>query len=87
MKSLSEEDWAALETQMAELERELSTNERGFSESQASEVRKLQGRYAALQLKKGVDEFQDALKGLGDQMEGFIEGLKADGTSTDSDEE
>jgi hypothetical protein len=38
----------------------------------------LQGRYFAVAVKKGFNDFQESLNDFGNQMEGFIEGIKSD---------
>lgn len=75
---ISSEGWVELENLMLELENDITSNKFDFSEDQMSEVKRLQGRYGAILVKKGIDDFKEALKDLGNQMEGFIEGIKSD---------
>jgi len=75
---MNAEDWSDLEMKMAELEKELKLNREKFTTDQVKDIRKLQGRYASLILKKGINNFQNSLEDLGNQMEGFLEGFKND---------
>jgi hypothetical protein len=74
-KEMTSDDWASLELQMKELERDYELNKDKYSEEQIKEIGKLQGRYSALLLKKGLNDFQESVKDLGNQVEGFIEGI------------
>lgn len=71
---ISSEDWLELENVMQELDNDIKRNSDDFSAEQMSEVRKLQGRYVALVVKKGVNDLKESVKDLGNQMEGFLEG-------------
>ena len=53
----------------------METNRKNYTDEQVKEIGKLQGRYAAILVKQGMDEFQGSLKDLGSKMEGFIEGI------------
>jgi len=77
-EDMSNEDWTALETKMLELESDLEQNRDKYTDEQVKEIGKLQGRYYAVAVKKGINDFQESVKDLGNQMEGFIEGLKND---------
>jgi hypothetical protein len=63
---------------MLELESDLEQNKDKYTDEQVKEIGKLQGRYFAVSLKKGINNFQESLKDLNNQMEGFIEGIKSD---------
>ncbi len=75
---ISSEDWFELENLMRELDNDMTSNKIDFSDEQKSEVKRLQGRYAAILVKKGIDDFNEAVKDLKNQMEGLIEGIKSD---------
>jgi hypothetical protein len=75
---LSVKDWSDLEKKMLELESDLEQNKDKYTDEQVKEIGKLQGRYFAVSLKKGINNFQESLKDLNNQMEGFIEGIKSD---------
>jgi tetrahydromethanopterin S-methyltransferase subunit G len=75
---MTAKDWSALEKKMQELESDLEQNRDKYTYKQISEIGKLQGRYFALAVKKGINDFQESLNDLGNQMEGFIEGIKSD---------
>jgi uncharacterized protein YceK len=77
-EDMSNEDWTALETKMLELESDLEQNRDKYTDEQVKEIGKLQGRYYAVAVKKGINDFQESVKDLGNQMEGFIEGIKSD---------
>jgi hypothetical protein len=63
---------------MQELESDLEQNRDKYTDEQVKEIGKLQGRYFALAVKKGINDFQESLKDLGSQMEGFIQGINSD---------
>lgn len=75
---MTEKDWSALENKMKELENDLEQSRDKYNDEQVKEFGKLQGRYFAITVKKGINDFQESLKDLGNQMEGFIEGFKSD---------
>jgi hypothetical protein len=77
-EEMTTEDWSALEKKMQELESDLEQNRDKYTDEQFKEIGKLQGRYFAVAVKKGMNDFQESMKGLGNQMEGFIEGIKSD---------
>ena len=74
-KEMTEKDWSTLEKKMKELESDLEQNREKYTDEQVKEIGKLQGRYFAVDVKKGLDDFQESVKDLGNQMEGFIEGI------------
>lgn len=73
---ISSEDWLELENVMQELDNDITRNSDDFSAEQMSEVKKLQGRYVALVVKKGINDLKESVKDLGNQMEGFLEGAE-----------
>jgi hypothetical protein len=73
--AMSEKDWSTLAKKMEELESDLEQNREKYTDEQVKEIGKLQGRYFAVAVKKGIDDFQESVKDLGNQMEGFIEGI------------
>ena len=73
---ISSDDWLELENVMLALDKDVTENKEDFSEEQLREVRKLQGRYVAILVKKGLNDFKESVKDLGNQMEGFIEGVE-----------
>jgi hypothetical protein len=72
-QEMTAKDWSALEKKMNELESDLEQNREKFTDEQVKEIGKLQGRYFAVAVKKGINDFQESVKNLGNQMEGFIE--------------
>ena len=77
-KEMATEDWESLQTTVEELEQDVDLNRDNFSDEQVKQIRKLQGRYAALAFKKGLNDFQDSMKDLGDQVEGFVDEMQKD---------
>ncbi len=73
--SFTQSEFDKMELKMEELEKDLETNRKNYTDEQVKEIGKLQGRYAAILVKQGMDEFQGSLKDLGSKMEGFIEGI------------
>ncbi len=78
---MSGEDWTKLELSMEELEQDLELNRNEYSEEQIKEAGKIQGKYAALVIKKGMNDLQESVEDFGNQMEGFIEGINSDTTN------
>ena len=72
---MTEKDWSTLEKTMKELEIDLEQNREKYTDEQIKEIGKLQGRYFAIAVKKGLNDFQESVKDLGNQMDGFIEGI------------
>lgn len=77
-EEMTAKDWSVLERKMQELESDLEQNRDKYTDEQVKEIGKLQGRYFAVAVKKGINDFQESVKDLGNQMEGFIEGIKSD---------
>jgi chromosome segregation ATPase len=74
-EEMTAKDWSVLERKMQELESDLEQNRDKYTDEQVKEIGKLQGRYFAVAVKKGINDFQESVKDLGNQMEGFIEGI------------
>ena len=74
--SLVKEDWEALEAQMEELQADLDANRSNYTDEQIKEVGKLQGRYTALVLKKGIKDLKESFQDATHQLEGFMEGIQ-----------
>jgi hypothetical protein len=74
-EAMTAKDWSALENKMQELESDLEQNRDKYTDEQVKAIGKLQGRYFAVSVKKGINDFQESLKDLETQMEGFIEGI------------
>jgi bisphosphoglycerate-independent phosphoglycerate mutase (AlkP superfamily) len=70
-----DKDWSTLELNMQDLEKDLEQNRDKYTAEQVKAIGKLQGRYFAVAVKKGIDDFQESVKDLSNQMEGFIEGI------------
>ena len=73
--AMTAKDWARLENELQMLEIDLEQNRTKYNDEQVKEIGKIQGRYFAVVAKKGINDFQESLKDLGSQMEGFIEGI------------
>jgi len=76
----TDDDWLKLETSIEALDQDLTINKKSYSEQQIAQVRKLQGRYAALLLRKGYEDTKGMIRDFGKQVEGFIDGIKKDTT-------
>lgn len=74
-KEMTSKDWANLETMMAELESDFELNRDKYNNEQVKEIGKIQGKYTALIVKKGLNDFQESIKDFENQVEGFIEGI------------
>lgn len=74
-ESFSKNDFEKLEIKIEELQRDLDANRQNYTEVQIEEIGKIKGRYTALLIKKGFNDFKKSIEDLGSQMEGFIEGI------------
>jgi len=81
IKEMNSSDWSELKNTMTELEDHFESNKDNYSDEQVKEIGRIQGKYAALLVKKGINDFQESLKDLGNQVEGLVEGIK-DTTNT-----
>jgi hypothetical protein len=63
------------EQEIALLDTEIVNNRSKFTQEQILEFGKLKGRYAALLVKKGLNDFKESVKDFGNQVEGFMEGI------------
>jgi hypothetical protein len=72
---LEKSDFNKLEIYMEDLQKNLQDNRKNYTDEQVREIGKLQGRYAALLLKKGINDFKESVKDLDNQMDGFMEGV------------
>jgi len=77
-EEMTAKDWSVLENKMKELQSDLEQNREKYTDEQVKEIGKLQGRYFAVAVKKGINDFQESVNDISNQMEGFIEGIKAD---------
>ena len=84
--NLTQSDLDKMELKMEELEKDLELNRNNYTDEQVKEIGRLQGRYAAILVKKGINDFQESVKDLNNQMEGFMEGIKDDTTKTQKNE-
>jgi len=75
---LTKEDIEDLDLKIEELKYELEMNRNKYTDEQVKEILKIQGRYAALIVKKEFNTFKETVNDLGNQIEGFIEGIKSD---------
>lgn len=73
--NLSNAELDELKINMNELQSDLESNRKAYSEEQIKEIGRLQGRYAALLLKEGFNDIKESINDLENQMEGFIEGM------------
>jgi hypothetical protein len=81
IKEMNSSDWSELKNTMTELEDHFESNKDNYSDEQVKEIGRIQGKYAALLVKKGINDFQESLKDLGNQVDGFVEGI-TDTTNT-----
>jgi len=73
--SINEEDWNALEASIAELEADVKTNRKEYTDEQLKEIGRLQGRYTRIAIKRGLRDFRIGREDFSKQAEGFLEGL------------
>ncbi len=72
---LSKSELDELKNQMKDLQTDLETNRKDYTDEQIKEISRLKGRYTALLVKEGFNEIKNSLKDLEYQMEGFIDGM------------
>jgi|LauGreDrversion4_2_1035121.scaffolds.fasta_scaffold11397_5 hypothetical protein len=77
-KNLSDKELADLKIMMEALESDFELNRDKYDDEQIKEYGRIQGRYTSLIVNKGLADFQETVKDLGKQMEGFIEGVNSD---------
>ncbi len=58
-----------------DLDNYLASNRSDFTEEQVQQIGKLKGRYTALTIKKGVEDFKQTIEDIGNQMEGILDGV------------
>jgi phage-related tail protein len=68
------EDWNNLETDYNNLVNQID-NQEDLTNEEIKKIAKIKGRYSSLILKKGVKDFQKTIENVGEQIDGFIEGL------------
>ena len=83
MSEMTDDQWLDLEITIEELENDLSINKKKYTAEQIKAIRKLQGRYAALMLKKGFQDTKGIIEDIGSQIEGFIDGIGQDTTQNE----
>ena len=76
--ALTQSEFDKVELKMEELKSDLEQNREKYTDEQLKEIGKLQGRYLAIAVKKGINDIQEDVKDIGNQMEGFIEGIQSD---------
>lgn len=81
IEEMTAEDWMELEFQMKALESDFELNRPNYSEEQVKEVGRIQGKYVALVMKKGLNDLQESVQDFGNQMKGFIEEIESDTTN------
>ena len=74
-KEMTANDWANLDTMMTHLENDFHLNRDKYNDEQVKEIGKIKGKYTALIVKKGFNDFKESIKDFENQMEGFIEGM------------
>jgi hypothetical protein len=81
-KNYSEEDWKLSDEKFSTFtEIEQPKWESELTEVEKIKINQLKGRYLAIRLKSGIAEFENGLIDATQQMEGFINELKADSTN------
>jgi hypothetical protein len=80
INELTNEDWKQLDAQLEALTKDLDENRSNYSADQIKSVNELKGKYAAMKLKKGLEDAKNGLNDFKEQVEGFIEGIKPDST-------
>ena len=73
--AIPKQDFEKIKSKMAELQKDLDDNREKYTDDQIKEIGKLQGRYSAILVKKGLNDIQESIKDFGNQMDGFIEGI------------
>jgi len=74
-RGLTNSDLKSLETQIADLDNQISEHREEFSEDQIKQVGRIKGRFAAVTIKKGLNDAKETLKDWDNQIHGFFEGI------------
>jgi hypothetical protein len=74
-KLLTDSDCEKLGTELENIENDIKTNREKYSEEQLKEIGRLKGRFALLLINKGMKDIETSVKDLGNQMDGFLEGI------------
>lgn len=74
----NEDEMDRINIMLQELKKELKYDRDMYTEEQIKEIGILKGRYDAIVFKKGVIDFRESLMDMGNEIEGFIEGLSAE---------
>lgn len=84
-ENFSENDWESNNKRIVTITKEFYKNRSSYSPAQIKEINKLIGCYQALQLKQGINLFQNALGDFKQQLEGATEVLDTTTTTTNQD--
>jgi hypothetical protein len=71
----SEEELNKMDNMVKELQNDLEINRNKYTVEQIKQIGILKGRYKAILFKKGMSDFKDAVNDMGNEIEGFMEGL------------
>jgi hypothetical protein len=74
-KNFTEAQWEENNQMMEELTIQFQQNRENYTPEQIKEINKAIGRYQAIQLKRGIKEFENAISDFGQQLEGAAEEL------------
>lgn len=74
-KSLTAQDYTNLEKKIDDLDKDFELNRDNYNDEQVKTIGKIKGKYASLAAKKGINDLQESIKDLGNQVDGFIEGI------------
>ena len=75
---MTADDWSNLKVMIEELEADLVSNRNTYNKDQIKQIGIIQGKYTALVFKDNLDTFQESIKDIDSQIEGFIEGIQSD---------
>jgi hypothetical protein len=78
MGKISEGDWERVGQLIADLSEDVFANRQKYNQEQLKKVGELQGKYTALVMKSGLEDFQKTMKDFESQLEGFLEGFDMD---------
>jgi hypothetical protein len=75
LDDFNEKKLKSLENDMQVLRDDFVKNKESYSPEQRKEIAKLKGRFTALQIKKGINDFKKGILDFGNEIEGMIEGM------------
>jgi len=72
-EKFTEKDWVKNDNIITQISEHMQNNPDDYTSEKKEKINHLIGKYQALKIKNGLNIFQDAIKNLGQQVEGALE--------------